>query len=253
MVMLVVCWVAAAGDGTRPAPLPSGDAYGVLQSAGLIFFAFAGYARIATLAEEVERPEQLGRAMLTALGLVIALYAAVAVALIAVLGADLAHTHSPVAAAVHAADASWAAPVVRVGAAAAGLGALLALLAGVSRTTLAMARERDLPGWLASVHPSRQVPDHAQLALGAAIVVLVLLTDLRTAIGFSSCGVLVYYAVANLSAMRQPADQRRWPRAVNVLGVLGCLTLVATLPVVSLAVGTAVLAVGLLGRLAIRR
>jgi APA family basic amino acid/polyamine antiporter len=249
----VVCGVSAAGDGSGPAPLPAGDAYGVLQSAGLLFFAFAGYARIATLAEEVERPEQLGRAVLTALALVVALYAAVAVALVAVLGADLAHTGTPVAAAVDAAGAAWAAPVVRVGAAAAGLGALLALLAGLSRTTLAMARERDLPGWLASVDPGRQVPDHAQVALGGAIVALVLVADLRTAIGFSSCGVLVYYAVANLSALRQPVEQRRWPRAVNVLGVAGCLTLVVTLPAVSLAVGGAVLAVGLLGRLAVRR
>jgi len=252
-VVLVVCGVSAAGDGTDPAPLPAGDAYGVLQSAGLLFFAFAGYARIATLAEEVERPEQLGRAVLVALAAVVALYAAVAVALVAVLGADLAHTTTPVAAAVDAAGAAWAAPVVRVGAAAAGLGALLALLAGVSRTALAMARERDLPGWLASVDPGRQVPDHAQVALGAAIVLLVLVADLRTAIGFSSCGVLVYYAVANLSALRQPAPQRRWPRAVNVLGLAGCLTLVVTLPAVSLAVGGAVLAVGLLGRLAVSR
>jgi APA family basic amino acid/polyamine antiporter len=251
LLALVVCGVAA-GSGTEPAPLPGGDAYGVLQAAGLLFFAFAGYARIATLAEEVQRPEQLGRAMLTALALVIALYAAVAVALIAVLGADLAHTTTPVAAAMDAADAAWAAPVVRVGAAAAGLGALLALLAGVSRTTLAMARERDLPGWLASVDPDRQVPDNAQVALGAGIVLLVLVADLRTAIGFSSCGVLVYYAVANLSALRQPPEQRHWPRAVNVLGALGCVILVATLPPVSVAVGLAVLAVGVAGRRALR-
>ena len=252
-VVLVVCAVSAAGDGSAPEPLPPGDAYGVLQSAGLLFFAFAGYARIATLAEEVERPELLGRAVLTALAVVVALYAAVAVALVAVLGADLADGTTPVAAAMEAAGAAWAAPVVRVGAAAAGLGALLALLAGVSRTALAMAREGDLPGGLASVDPRRQVPDHAQIALGAAVVLLVLVADLRTAIGFSSCGVLVYYAVANLSALRQPAQQRRWPRAVNVVGLAGCLTLVVTLPLVSLAAGAAVLAVGMLGRAAVRR
>jgi APA family basic amino acid/polyamine antiporter len=97
------------------------------------------------------------------------------------------------------------------------------------------------------------VPDHAQAALGAVVVVLVLVADLRTAIGFSSCGVLVYYAVANLSALRQPAEHRRWPRAVNLLGLAGCVTLVVTLPLVSLAVGVAVLATGLVGRLEVRR
>ena len=105
---------------------------------------------------------------------------------------------------------------MRVGAAAAALGALLALLAGVGRTTLAMARERDLPSALASVDPRHQVPDRAQVVIGVAVVVLVLAADLRGAIGFSSFGVLVYYAVANLSALRQPAEQRRWPRALQV-------------------------------------
>ena len=97
------------------------------------------------------------------------------------------------------------------------------------------------------------MPDHAQLAIGAAAALLVLLADLRGAIGFSSCGVLVYYAVANLAAMRQPAADRRWPRAVNVVGLAGCLVLVATLPVVAVVGGLAVLAVGVVGRLVVVR
>ena len=96
------------------------------------------------------------------------------------------------------------------------------------------------------------MPRRAQLAVGVAVVALVLVTDLRGAIGFSSIGVLLYYAVANLSALRQPAEQRRWPRAVNVLGLVGCLTLVVTLPVTSLVAGLGVLTVGVLGRLLLR-
>ena len=111
-----------------------------------------------------------------------------------------------------------------------------------------MARERDLPRWLASVDPRHQVPDHAQVAVSAAIVVLVLVVDLRGAIGFSSFGVLVYYAVANAAALRQPAEQRRWPRALQVLGLVGCLALVATLPRTAVAGGLVVLGVGLVGR-----
>jgi len=253
MIFVALAWRFAAG-GSGPEPLSlDGGAYGVLQAAGLLFFAFAGYARIATLAEEVRRPELLGRAVLVALGVAIAVYAAVALSLLVVLGSTLPESTTPIADAVRAADAAWAVPLVRVGAAAAGLGALLALLAGVGRTTLAMARERDLPGWLAAVEPGRQVPHHAQLAVAAAVVVLVLVADLRGAIGFSSCGVLVYYAVANLSALRQPAADRRFPRALNVLGLVGCLVLVVTLPVVSVALGLAVLALGVLGRLLVLR
>ena len=76
-----------------------------------------------------------------------------------------------------------------------------------------------------------------------------LTTDLRGALGFSSFGVLVYYAVANASAFTQPTAERRWPRVLQVIGVLGCLTLAFSLPVASVLTGLAALAVGLLARL----
>ena len=245
----------AAGGGTDPvAPLEAtGGAWGALQAAGLLFFAFAGYARIATLAEEVRRPELLGRAILIALGVAVVLYLLVGLALVRILGADLPGTSTPVAAATEALGADWAAPLVRIGAAAAALGALLALLAGVGRTTLAMARERDLPSPLASVDPHHRVPDRAQVVIGVAVVALVLAADLRGAIGFSSFGVLVYYAVANLAALRQPPEQRRWPRGLQVLGLVGCVVMAAALPLGSVVAGLAVFAVGVVGRLLARR
>jgi basic amino acid/polyamine antiporter, APA family len=255
LLTLLVALVATYAEGrVATDPWPAGDAFGVLQSAGLLFFAFAGYARIATLGEEVRRPELLGRAILIALGVAVALYAAVGVALLLVLGNTLPDSTTPLATAVDAVGAAWAEPVVRVGAAAASLGALLALLAGVGRTSLAMARERDLPRTLAHVHPAHRIPDHAQIAIALAIIGLVLVADLRGAIGFSSCGVLIYYAVANLAAFRQPPEQRRWPRALNLLGLVGCVTLVVTLPAVSVAGGLGVIALGVLGRwLVLRR
>lgn len=229
---------------------PPGGWYGILQSAGLLFFAFAGYARIATMGEEVRDPRRtIPRAILIALVITVAIYAAVAVSLLLVLGPDrLAHATAPLATAVQAAGWDWAAPIVRVGAAAAALGSLLALIAGVGRTSLAMARERDLPGWLAAVHPRFRVPHHAEIALATAVGILVLVIDLRGAIGFSSFGVLIYYLVANIAAFTQPRDQRRFPRPLQVLGALGCVILVAALPISAVVVGLAVFAAGLLYR-----
>lgn len=260
-LLTLLVWLVATATGDRPgtaglggAVTVDGGVLGSLQAAGLLFFAFAGYARIATLAEEVRHPSALGRAVLVSLGVAVVLYAAVGIVLLRALGDDLATSAAPLSAAATAAGAGWLEPVVRIGAVAAALGALLALLAGVGRTTLAMARERDLPRWLDSVDARHQVPDHAQLAVGAAIVALVLVADLRGAIGFSSFGVLVYYAVANLSAFAQPADQRRWPRSVNVAGLVGCVVLVATLPAPSVLAGLLMLAVGIVGRgVALRR
>ena len=110
-----------------------------------------------------------------------------------------------------------------------------------------MARNGDLPRWLASVHPRFRVPDHAELALAIAISVLVLATDLRGAIGFSSFGVLIYYAIANAAAFTQADAQRRWPRILNAVGLLGCLLLVVTLPIQAVLAGVAMFVIGLAG------
>lgn len=221
--------------------------YGVLQSAGLLFFAFAGYARIATLGEEVREPEKvIPRAILGALGIAVVLYAGIAVTALLTLGpSDLAEAPAPLAAVVAASSWQWAGPVVRVGAAAAALGALLALLAGVGRTGLAMARHRDLPSWLDAVHPRHRVPHHADLAVAAIVCGLVLTVDVRSAIGFSSFGVLLYYLVANVSAWTQSGNRRRSPRSVQVLGAAGCLLLAATLPVSAVLAGVLVLSLGI--------
>jgi APA family basic amino acid/polyamine antiporter len=259
-LLIVVVAIAASGEADTAnlggsASLWSGGVYGVLQSAALLFFAFAGYARIATLGEEVRDPEHtIPKAIPIALGITVALYAAVALAALLVAGPDaLAASTAPLATAVKLADAAWAVPIVRVGAAVASLGALLALIAGIGRTSLAMARHGDLPGWLAAVHPRYRVPGHAELAVAAVVSVLVLTTDLRGAIGFSSFGVLTYYAIANAAAYTQPAERRRWPRALNVIGLVACAVLVVALPLSAVAAGLAVLAVGLAGRLILRR
>jgi APA family basic amino acid/polyamine antiporter len=151
--------------------LLGGGVYGTLQSAGLLFFAFAGFARIATMGEEVRDPVRtIPRAIAMALGIALVVYSLVAVATLSVLGAEgVAATSTPLAAAVNAGAWSWAAPVVRVGAAVAALGALLALIAGIGRTTLAMARDDELPRWLAAVHPTYRVPHHAEIALAVVV------------------------------------------------------------------------------------
>ncbi|WP_208407696.1 APC family permease [Amycolatopsis granulosa] len=243
LVVLAGSVLAMAVAGT-PAPArltPVAAAGGVLQSAGLLFFAFAGYARIATLGEEVRDPARtIPRAVPIALGITLVVYALVAVFLLRQLGpARLASTPDPIAAAL--AGTSWAVltPVVRAGAALAALGSLLALVLGVSRTTFAMARDGHLPAPLAAVHPRFAVPHRAEVTIGVVVAALVLVTDLRGAIGFSSFAVLTYYAIANASAWTL-----RTRRVVPAVGLAGCVVLAFSLPVASVISGVVVLAVG---------
>ena len=244
---------APTSDAATPDPAPSvgGNLYGILQSAALIFFAFAGYARIATLGEEVRDPSRtIPRAIGIALAVVVAVYAAVGFAALASLGPRLlAASDAPLADVVASAGWHWAVPIVGIAAGVAALGALLALLAGIGRTSLAMARDGELPKPLAAVHPRFRVPWVAEIAVGGVIIALVLTIDLRGAIGFSSFGVLLYYFVANAAAITQPRSERRIPRWLSAAGAIGCLVLVAALPITSIVAGLVVLAVGALYRL----
>ncbi|ESP98275.1 putative amino acid transporter [Streptomyces sp. GBA 94-10 4N24] len=250
LAVLAAVVVSALTSGTaRAARLDVGSdatAGGVLQAAGLLFFAFAGYARIATLGEEVRDPARtIPRAIPVALGVTLVVYTLVAVSVLMVVGPEgLARAAAPLSEAARAAGADWLVPVVRAGAAVAALGSLLALVLGVSRTTLAMARDRHLPLALAAVHPKFQVPHRAELLVGAVVAVAAATGDLRGAIGFSSFGVLVYYAVANASAWTLTPDEGRPNRLVPAVGLAGCLVLAFALPLSSVVSGAAVLALG---------
>ncbi|MEV8266045.1 amino acid permease [Microbacterium sp. NPDC076911] len=248
--------VAAAGSATDTPGWLTAEAlgefgwYGILQAAGLLFFAFAGYARIATMGEEVRDPARtIPRAILIAFTLALILYFIVAAAVLSALGPNAtAASLAPVADAAAASGFVWTSAVVSVGAAAASLGALLALIAGIGRTSFAMAREGDLPRFLAAVHPRWKVPHRAELTLGLIVITLVATLDLRGAIGFSSFGVLLYYLVANIAAFRQGANVRRYPRALQVTGGVGCVVLALTLPWQAVATGIAVVAAGFVYR-----
>ena len=236
----------AAAPTAAPAPLPDATAYGVLQGAGLLFFAFAGYARIATMGEEVIDPARtIPRAIVLALGGAVVVYTLVAVTVMLTLGADAVGSAHPLADVAAATGWVWANPVVRMAAATASLGALLALITGIGRTTLAMAREGDLPRFLSAIDARWHVPQRAEIVVAMIVIAIVLLADLRGAIGFSSFGVLLYYLIANASAFRQRADVRRYPKTLQVIGALGCLMLVSTLPVLASLIGTGVVLAGI--------
>ncbi len=219
---------------------------GILRSAGFLFFAFAGYARIATLGEEVIDPARtIPRAIQIALGLTLLVYAVVAISALAALGPSLlARAPAPLAASIRAGSLDGLVPVVRIGAVVASLGVLLSLLAGVSRTGFSMARNHDLPSFLGAVHPRFRSPYRAELAAAALVIVLVVFVDLRGAIGFSSFAVLAYYGIANVSAWTQPPQQRRWPKPLQAAGLVGCVALALTLPLSSVLGGVAVMAIG---------
>lgn len=263
VVLLIVIVGGATGpaaSGSPAAGLPNpfdggspNGVLGVLQASGLMFFAFAGYARVATLGEEVRDPERtIPRAIVSALGIVVVVYLTIAVVALRSLGVDaLSTSQTPLADVVDAGGGPvW---VVSVGAAAACLGALLGLVAGVGRTGMAMARHGDLPRSLALIDPRFGVPYRMELLLAVVLIVLVVTADLRDVISISSFTVLTYYAVANASALTQKQPARRYPRMLAITGLVGCVVLAFTLPPFTVVGGVTLLLLGFAGRAVVIR
>ena len=252
--VIVSGWGSDGSSLDRLTPLEGGP-LDVMRAAGFLFFAFAGYARIATLGEEVRDPETtIPKVVPRALGAVLVLYALVGVTLLAVvpIGA-IAASDAPLRLVTDAAGFDSIGPVVRAGAAIASLGVLLNLIPGVSRTVLAMSRRRELPGFFSVIHQERSVPARAELAVGATVIVLVGVLQLRDAIGVSGVAVLTYYALTNASALRLGRDERRWPKPIAVAGLIGCVLLAASLPPSALISGIVAMVCGVAVRLILLR
>lgn len=237
LAALSVCALAQAPVGTAvggASVVPQGVTVGgVFRGAALVFFAFAGYARVATLGEEVRRPRiTVPRAIVLSLGLVLAVDILLATALLRSVGNQrLASSAAPVG--DLASLVGWPSAAVVIVAAVAAGGSLVAVMAGIGRTAMAMAREGDMPRWFAP-RASTGVPMRAEAVAALASIALVSLGDLGFALAMSSCAVLTYYAIANIAAIRQNLRGRarvtRVPVVLSGIAAAACIALVAALP-----------------------
>ena len=234
------------GNLSNFAPFATGGVAGTLQATALLFFAYTGYSRIATLVEEVKDPQRtIPRATVLALGTAVILYIAVGATAIAVLGASgVSASTSPLQGTMAAVGSGVGVAVVVIGALLTTFNEGLSDLLGVSRVAFAMARKADLPPTIA--HLGRdQNPYRSVLAVGAVTILVAGFAPFGAAVGISSFGTLLYYTVANTSALRLAKEQRRFPRLLSVAGLIGCLGLAFSLAPLEIGAGLGILLVGL--------
>ncbi|MCX8529741.1 MAG: APC family permease, partial [Rhodoluna sp.] len=230
-----------------PTDLPTLPGWGIVTGASLIFFAFAGYARVATLGNEVrDAKKNIPKAVALSLGGVLIIYLLLTTMLTKVLGEQLATSEAPFIAYFNALGfhLDW---LVLAVASVASLGSILALLAGVSRTAAEMSSDRELPKFFEARNRFGS-PWVAEVVIAVGASALVFVGDLSSVIGFSSFSVLFYYAVAHLSVLGQPIEQRLLPRALPVVGLILCLLLAFSVPGPAVAVSTLILLAAVVAR-----
>jgi APA family basic amino acid/polyamine antiporter len=223
----------------------------LFHATALMFVAFTGYGRIATLGEEVRDPERvIPRAIIITLLTSMLLYVAVTVTAVGSVGAEsfatiTADTSAPlevISTHFGLAGAGW---LLTIGAMTALLGMLLNLILGLSRVMVAMGRRHDMPVGVARVSKMGSTPEIAVVTVGVLIAILVLIGDIRIIWSFSAFTVLVYYAITNLAAYQLPAEKRRLPRVVAALGLLASLFLAFWVEPAIWITGSALIVVGL--------
>jgi APA family basic amino acid/polyamine antiporter len=235
LILLAFCLLGALyvrGENFRPFA-PTGE--GVLYGAVFIFFAYGGFARVAVIAEEVrDASRTVPRAILLSLAVSTAFYVVVGFVAVGLVGAArLSTSSSPLAMAIGATGIPAAAYVVSVGGIVATASVLLTSVLGVSRLAYAMARDGDLPDALAILHPRHRTPARAIWLTGLLMAALILLIDLGRVVAVSTFSLLLYYAIANVCALRLERGARRYARAVPLLGVTSCLFLLAAILFIS--------------------
>lgn len=254
-LLLFITLGAGSLDTANLRPFAPAGWRGVLEAAALLFFAYTGYARIATLGEEVRDPRRtIPRAILITMIGALIIYGAVALVAVGAVGANaLAASPAPLLVAAEGTGVGWLPPVVATGALAAMLGVILSQLLGLSRMVFAMARHGDLPRTLERVHPRHGVPDRAVLAVGATAIIVTATGTLQGVAAAAAFTILVYYSIANLAALRMPPTAKLYPDAVPITGLITCPLLALSLDPATIATGTAVLAAGFAVRWLTRR
>ena len=224
----------------------------ILYGAALMFVAYTGYGRIATLGEEVDNPSKtIPKAIILTMVVIVILYLLVTLTALSIMGAEafgqtVDGEAAPLMIVAQALSVPIIGPVVTIAAVTAMLGVLLNLILGLSRVLLGMARRRDVPGILDRINPQTKSPVAAVLATSAIIGVLVLTGDVVFTWSFSAFTVLIYYSITNLSALMMPENLRLYPRVVPALGLFGCLFLAFWIEPKIWISGLALLGVGLI-------
>ena len=228
---------------------------GIAESTAILFFAFTGYARIATLAEEVVEPKKtIPRAVIITITSAIVLYAAVSVVATGAIGAEgMSQSKSPLQVASEAMSAPAISVIITIGASTAMLGVLLSQILGISRMLLAMGRRNDLPHLFEKIHSKTSVPHIGILFTSVVILAITTLGTFDFVVRAATFTILLYYSITNIAAIRQPNQQQLYSKAVPYLGLVGCIAMSISLPLNVIVSGIALLAIGFAVRYLVRR
>ena len=241
--IVILCLFIGIGifhiNSSNYSPFTPNGFFGILQGAAFIFFAYLGFGRIATLGGEVKNPKRtLPLSILFALAICVILY--ILTGIVATGLQDyriLAESGSPIADAAKVMGNFTLVAIISFGALIATASVLLTNLIGLSRVSFEMARNGQLPKYIAKVHSRFGTPYISILAMGALTAALAFFLDLKQTAAITSFSILSTHVALNYSAIRL---RKKIPNlktfkaplypVIPLLGMVSCIILMFSLP-----------------------
>jgi basic amino acid/polyamine antiporter, APA family len=216
---------------------------GIMSGAAIVFFAFIGFDAVSTAAEESKNPQRdMPIGILGSLAICAVLYVAVS----GVLTGMTSYTRfvddsAAIATAVEVTHKPWVEALISAGALAGMTSVLLVFQLGQPRIFMSMARDGLLPRWFSKVHPVHRTPYVTTILTGAIVGIPALFTDIGWAADLTNIGTFFAFVLVcgGVIALRRTAPDRArpfrcpWVPLFPALGILMCLTLMMSLPVLT--------------------
>jgi basic amino acid/polyamine antiporter, APA family len=214
---------------------------GVMTGAAIVFFAFIGFDAVSTTAEETKNPQRdMPIGIIASLIICTILYFLMAGVLTGIKKYTV-YLGDSAAVATAFASKPWAQALVSAGALAGMTSVLLVFQVGQPRIFMAMARDGLLPGYFARIHPRFRTPHITTIWTGIVVGGVAMVADIGSLADLTNIGTLFAFILVcfGVNVLRRTAPERPRPFRVPfvpifpILGVILCIALMLSLPVLT--------------------
>ncbi len=224
-------------DGENFSPFAPFGAAPIASTTALVFVSFLGFVKIAAVAEEIKEPSKnLPRTLIGSVALVTLLYVVILLVIAGIFPQDtIGEVRDPLTAAARTLFGPVGAILIIFAGLLATLSSANASIMAASRINLAMARDRLVPNWLASIHKKLLTPYRAILITGILSLLFLLIESLEDLAKIASTLQLYSYAALNIGCVVLRMAAPEWYKPtfrtplfpyVQVLAALACLVII---------------------------
>src|SRR6059036_3247103 len=212
---------------------------GVMQGAGIVFFAYIGFDAVSTAAQEAKNPQRdMPICIIGSLLICTVLYIAVSAVATGIVPYLQLDVQDPIAVAADHAGLGWMSAAIKLGAIGGLSSVILVMLLGQSRIFWTMADDGLLPKFVSRVHSKFSTPWITTIVTGIFVACFAAVFTVREAGSLVSIGTLLAFVIVSIGILVLRLREPELPRTFKTpavwfiapMGALSALYLMVSLP-----------------------